>query len=110
MRSGSSILVGVAGSVNPQLQQPNWGLSFDAALNPIGWQEGLNSSGAVNHSNYAHPEFTLFGDTPAQCKLLDGLLSAVNTKKSGMREFDSIPSFDFTATIWIFAGLRHKTA
>jgi hypothetical protein len=88
-------LVGVAGSVNPQLKYPSWGLSFDEGLNPTGWQNGLVSSGAVNHFDYACPSFVAFGDTPARCKLLDGLFLAVSVKKArqfGLR-FDSQFSF-----------------
>jgi len=29
-------VVGVAGSANPDLTQPSWGLQFDSELNPVG--------------------------------------------------------------------------
>lgn len=88
-------VVGVVGSVNPDLSQPSWGLRFDAALNATGWQPGLQRSGAINHFDYASPKVSLFGPTPLACQLLDGAFMAVKTatlKKHGVR-FD--PQFRF---------------
>jgi GT2 family glycosyltransferase len=84
-------VVGVVGSVNPDLTQPSWGLRFDKDLNATGWQPGLQRSGAVNHFDYACPKLSVYGPTPLPCRLLDGLFIAINTaavKKSGVR-FDS---------------------
>ncbi len=88
-------VVGVAGSVNPQFEHPSWGLKFDAALNPIGWQDGLIRSGAVNHFDYACPSFGSFGDTPAACELLDGLFLAVNAKRAKDTDLRFDPEFRF---------------
>jgi GT2 family glycosyltransferase len=88
-------VVGVAGSVNPDLTQPSWALRFDADLNPAGWQPGLHASGAINHFDYASPKLSYYGPAPQACSLLDGVLIAVKTaaiKERGVR-FD--PRFRF---------------
>jgi hypothetical protein len=81
-------IVGLAGSANPDLSQPSWGLCFDAELNPTGWQPELRKSGAVNHFDYTCPDVTVYGPTPMPCMLLDGLFLAVRTqvvKEAGLR-------------------------
>ena len=88
-------VVGVAGSVNPDLTQPSWALRFDADLKPGGWQPGLLRSGAINHFDYASPKVSLYGPTPQRCVLLDGSFLAIKTavvKKHRLR-FD--PQFRF---------------
>lgn len=88
-------VVGVVGSVNPDLSQPSWGLRFDEQLNATGWQPGLQRSGAVNHFDYACPKVSVYGPTPLPCRLLDGLFLAIRTsavKERGVR-FD--PRFRF---------------
>lgn len=88
-------VVGLAGSTNPDLSQPSWGLAFDANLEPKGWQPGLKGSGAVNHFDYACPKVSLYGPAPQSCQLLDGVFIAVRTslvKERGVR-FD--PRFHF---------------
>ena len=72
-------VVGLAGSQNPDLSQPSWGLQFDADLNPLGWQPELRRSGAVNHFDYTCPDVMVYGPTPMPCVLLDGLFIAVRT-------------------------------
>jgi GT2 family glycosyltransferase len=81
-------IVGLAGSANPDLSQPSWGLRFDADLNPLGWQPELRKSGAVNHFDYTCPDVMVYGPTPMPCMLLDGLFLAVRTsviKEHGVR-------------------------
>lgn len=73
-------VVGIAGSVNPDLRQPSWGLAFDANLRPTGWQPALKRSGAVGHSDSADPDLSVYGDIPQTCQLLDGVLLAVNAQ------------------------------
>lgn len=88
-------IAGVAGSANPDLSQPSWGLRFDADLNPAGWQPGLQRSGAVNHFDPTCPKISVYGPTPLSCSLLDGVFLAVKTavvKQHGLR-FD--PRFRF---------------
>jgi len=88
-------LVGLAGSANPDLSQPSWGLRFDAELRPQGWQPGLKRSGSVNHFDYACPNASVYGPTPMACQLLDGVFLAVRTAalKSKNVRFD--PRFKF---------------
>jgi GT2 family glycosyltransferase len=84
-------VVGIAGSANPDLNSPSWGLNFDADLRPTTFQEGLIQSGVVNHHDYGAPEPFAFGPTPMQCELLDGLFLAVRAgtlHRTGVR-FDT---------------------
>lgn len=74
-------VAGVAGSLNPDLRHPSWGLAFDANLNATGWQPQLQRSGAVNHSNYANANLSIYGPTPHACRLLDGVLLAMNVAR-----------------------------
>jgi hypothetical protein len=88
-------LVGVAGSANPDLAQPSWGLCFDKELRSLGWQPGLVRSGLVNHFDYGHPNVSEYGPVPLECRLLDGVFLALRTsvmKRHAMR-FD--PQFRF---------------
>jgi GT2 family glycosyltransferase len=88
-------VVGLAGSINPDLKQPSWGLRFDADLQPMGWQPGLRRSGALNHFDYAVPNVSVYGPAPAACALLDGVFLAIRTsvvRERGLR-FD--PRFKF---------------
>jgi GT2 family glycosyltransferase len=88
-------VVGLAGSANPDLTQPSWGICFDDNLNPIGWQPSTQRSGLVNHFDYAQPNVSIYGPTPLPCMLLDGLFLGIKTsvvKERGVR-FD--PRFRF---------------
>ena len=90
-------IVGVAGSINPDLSQPSWGLKFTSTLAPDGWQEDLDRAGAVNHFDYVHPRPSLYGPTPMACSLLDGVLLAARGEKlksTGVR-FDEQFAFHF---------------
>jgi hypothetical protein len=69
-------VLGIAGSGNPDLRHPAWGQAFDADLNAIGVQPGLEASGAISQFDYLDPHPTYFGPTPLACRLLDGLLLA----------------------------------
>jgi GT2 family glycosyltransferase len=88
-------VVGLAGSANPDLSQPAWGLHFDARLNPLGWQPGLRRSGAVNHFDYACPDVTVYGPAPMPCTLLDGMFLAVRTSALAERGVRFDPRFRF---------------
>lgn len=88
-------VVGLAGSSNPDLSQPSWGLCFDGNLNPIGWQPGLVRSGAVNHFDYACPNVDVYGEMPMACSLLDGVFLAVRTSALKARDVRFDTRFDF---------------
>jgi GT2 family glycosyltransferase len=85
---GSWDVAGLAGSINPDLTHPSWGLAFDADLRATGWQPGLQRSGTVNHFDYGHPTPSYYGPAPAECILLDGLFLAARAatlRDSGVR-------------------------
>lgn len=88
-------VVGVVGSVNPDLSQPSWGLRFDESLNAAGWQPGLQRSGAVNHFDYASPRVSMYGPTPMPCRLLDGLFLAIRTSAVKEKRVRFDPRFRF---------------
>lgn len=100
-------VVGLAGSRGTDLDQPSWGLGFDAELEPLGWQTGENVtlSGYVSHlqakegvdASYRPPRLAMseYGPVPVACQLLDGLFLAFRAgtiQKLGVR-FDE--RFDF---------------
>lgn len=88
-------IVGVVGSRSPDLSQPSWGLSFNEALEPKGWQKGAGFSGSVSHFTPEEPQISYYGDAPAACVLLDGLFLAVDVGKlrqAGVR-FDPVFRF-----------------
>jgi GT2 family glycosyltransferase len=88
-------VVGLAGSANPDLSQPAWGVRFDEKLNPLGPQPDAQPSGIVNHFDYACPNLSVYGPSPSPCVLLDGFFLAVKmaaVKERGVR-FD--PRFRF---------------
>jgi len=88
-------VVGLAGSANPDLAHPSWGLRFDADLNPLGWQTGLRRSGSLNHYDYACPNVSVYGPAPMPCVLLDGLFLAVRTSALRERAVRFDPRFQF---------------
>jgi GT2 family glycosyltransferase len=88
-------VVGLAGSSNPDLSQPSWGLCFDQHLNATGWQPGVQRSGAVNHFDYACPNVSIYGPVPLRCTLLDGLFLAVRTSALKERAVRFDPRFSF---------------
>lgn len=88
-------VVGLAGSVNPDLSEPSWGLKFDADLLPDGWQDDIERSGSVNHFDYGAPRPSWYGHSPKACELIDGLFMAarVDTLRNAGVRFD--PQFRF---------------
>ena len=88
-------IAGVAGSENPDLDQPAWAIAFSGDLTPTGWQPDLRGSGAVNHFDYGNPAPAVFGPVPRDCELLDGVLLMVRVgplREKGIR-FDKRFSF-----------------
>lgn len=84
-------VVGVAGNKRRLPNQPAW-LFVDTAMH---WDEPEYLSGTVSHGPHAFGEDKFYGDAPAACELLDGVLIA--TRKSALSgahvRFD--PQFDF---------------
>lgn len=88
-------VVGVAGSETPDLSQPSWLMRFDAEGRCLGQQAEAGPSGMAGHGDPALPIVSFYGESPAPCVLLDGLLLALDVGKvraSGVR-FD--PAFEF---------------
>ncbi len=84
-------VVGIAGNKRRLPNQPAW-LFVDTAMH---WDEPEYLSGTVSHGPHAFGEDKFYGDAPAACELLDGVLIA--TRKSALNvahvRFD--PQFDF---------------
>jgi GT2 family glycosyltransferase len=88
-------VIGLAGNVNPDLEEPSWALAWDRNKYPRGLQPGEYLSGAVGHLVEGRTYVSNFGNSPQECQLLDGLFLAVNTKKvlDASVRFD--PQFEF---------------
>ncbi len=101
-------VVGLAGSRSSDARQPSWLLAFNDDLDAISWQHdpAIVLSGAVSHvpttklcagQHLASPEpqLSLYGTTPAECHLLDGLFLAVKTwqLKNTCVRFDPVFAF-----------------
>ncbi|HEX5355554.1 MAG TPA: glycosyltransferase [Aquabacterium sp.] len=67
-------VIGVAGNRRRVPFQPAW-LFLDMQFT---W-DTANLSGAVGHGQQAHGQISAFGDTPADCELLDGVFLAART-------------------------------
>ena len=88
-------VVGVAGSINPDLSQPSWGLAFDNQLRETGWQPGLERSGAINHFDYACPSVSIYGPSPMPVALLDGVVLILDVGEVRSRNVRFDERFDF---------------
>lgn len=83
-------VIGVAGNRRREPGQPVWAFADDKFI----WDMS-SLSGRVAHGDFPFGSVSIFGDAPAECELLDGVLIAA--KKSRLRDtgvrFD--PRFDF---------------
>jgi GT2 family glycosyltransferase len=84
-------VIGVAGNRRRVPNQPAW-LFVDDAFT---WDDKENLSGAVAHGSGPFSKVSYYGDSPADCELLDGVMLAVrkNTLRGKSAYFD--PDFDF---------------
>lgn len=84
-------VIGVAGNRRRVPFQPCWAF-IDTSFT---WDDKVNLTGAVAHGDNPFGGISFFGDTPAECELLDGVFFAA--KKEVLRAngvfFD--PQFDF---------------
>lgn len=88
-------IVGVAGNRRRVKRQPAW--LFTELVNDKFTLDMPNLSGAVWHGKQPRGELTTFGETPAECELLDGLFIACRCdalKASGVT-FDEHFTFHF---------------
>jgi len=67
-------VIGVAGNKRRIDRQPAWAFVNDSFT----WDDRNNLSGAVAHGPNPFGAVTVFGPTPAECELLDGVLIAAN--------------------------------
>jgi hypothetical protein len=74
-------VIGLAGNTNPDFDEPAWNLAWDRLKYPNGLQPVKYKSGAVSHIYQGRIIASYYGEAPRECKLLDGLFLAVNTKK-----------------------------
>lgn len=84
-------VVGVAGNKRRIERQPAWAFINDCFT----WDDRSHLSGAVAHGANPFGAVTVFGPTPAECELLDGVLIAANRDAllRGKVQFDE--RFDF---------------
>ena len=75
-------VIGVAGNRRSLPRQPGWGFCDENFTQ----DDPANLSGAVAHARGPFGPIAYFGETPAACELLDGVLIAVNS--DALRERD----------------------
>lgn len=88
-------VIGIAGSQNPDLAYPSWGLKFKSGLIPDSWQSGIGLSGTVSHFSPGEPQVSYYGVVPARCMLLDGLFLAMNVGNIREKTVSFDPQFRF---------------
>jgi hypothetical protein len=73
-------VVGLAGNREPDYAEPSWALRWSPEGKPLPPQQHL--SGIVANTNGQSVMVNIFGDTPAQCGLLDGMFLGVNVERA----------------------------
>jgi GT2 family glycosyltransferase len=66
-----------------------------AALDAFTWDDKANLSGRMAFGNYPFGTVWIYGDTPAPCELLDGVLLAARKDTLRQRGLRFDPAFDF---------------
>lgn len=84
-------VIGVAGNKRRLPDQPAWAF-VDTAMN---WDEPEYLSGTVSHGPHAFGEDSFYGDAPAACELLDGVLIATSKSALNVAHVRFDPQFDF---------------
>jgi hypothetical protein len=74
-------VIGVAGNANPDFNEPAWHLAWNRLKYPDGFQHSEYISGSVSHIHEGEIIQFYYGESPRECKLLDGLFLALNTKR-----------------------------
>ena len=88
-------IVGLAGNANPDFAEPFWRLALNKEKYPRGRQPEEFQSGAVGHVRNNKTYVSIYGLTPRECILMDGLFLAVNTKKVLEKDIQFDPQFEF---------------
>jgi GT2 family glycosyltransferase len=84
-------VIGVAGNRRRVPQQPAWAF----VNSQMTWDDRVNLSGAVAHGQYPFGTISYFGETPAECELLDGVFLAARKSVLTDKEVFFDPRFDF---------------
>ncbi len=84
-------VLGVAGNRRRVHNQPAWAF-ID---NKFTWDARSNLSGSVAHGNQPFGAISVFGVTPTQCELLDGVFLAAKKSRLNATEVQFDPNFDF---------------
>lgn len=84
-------VIGVAGNRRRLPNQPCW-ICADTSMK---WDEVSNLSGGVSHGQDAFGEVSIFGETPAECELLDGVFLAARKSLLLKAKVQFDPLFDF---------------
>lgn len=84
-------IVGVAGNRRRIERQPAWAFVNDSFT----WDDRSHLSGAVAHGPNPFGAVTVFGPTPAECELLDGVLIAARREALLARNVRFDERFDF---------------
>ncbi len=102
-------VIGVVGGVNSDETQPSWALEFDTEGNALGWQPGLIRAGYVNHFTPEKLGPCYYGEAPAECASIDGLLLAAQAgtlQRAGVR-FDERFKFHCYDTVFCRKARAH---
>ena len=84
-------VIGVAGNRRRLPRQPSWAFT-DTEFK---WDEPENLSGAVAMGDYPFGQLSFFGQCPADCELLDGVLLAVKPAALIQTSVRFDPTFPF---------------
>lgn len=84
-------VIGVAGNRRRVPRQPAWIFIDDSFKR----DDSANFSGAVAHGKHPFGSVSRYGDTPAECELLDGVLLAARKSTLVARGVQFDPAFDF---------------
>jgi GT2 family glycosyltransferase len=84
-------VVGVAGNRRILPNQPSW-ICADETMK---WDEKSNLSGGVSHGQDPFGAVSIFGTTPAECELLDGVFLAARRSSLVKSKVQFDPRFDF---------------
>jgi len=84
-------IIGVAGNRRRVPQQPAWAF----VNSQLTWDERVNLTGAVAHGQFPFGTIKYFGETPADCEILDGIFLATRKSVLTAHDLHFDPRFDF---------------
>jgi GT2 family glycosyltransferase len=86
-------MIGVAGNLRRVPYQPSW--AFVIMDNKLTWDDKKNLSGSVAHGESPFGMISFYGNVPATCELLDGVLLATKRSKLNAANILFDPNFKF---------------